>query len=284
MANFAVLSVLYNVTATGVELTITTDVPCHLWMRWSHTPWDVHLVSQIVRGTSFHVIPYYCIVAYKDNEQEEAGDTTTHTFIKEPWEHCETRYFHFWGEIGGQPSPSESALFEYHRVYEEPPGPIEMEKFWDDRDDWGAISHQFISAQTFTPQLDYSCTKITQHLSRVGNPGNALLTLQSTLPDGSPSGVILASSEVSQEDVLVDPAHGPVEFTLDAPHDVLTDVLYAIVFTDLTTSGTHYYRVWGNVQFDPYPRGNRWIKTWPGGDWSKYDHGDWHFITWGTAL
>lgn len=114
MAYFAVLSVLYNVTGTGVKLTVTTDVACHLWMRWSHTPWDVHLVSEPVRGTSFSTKPYYCIVAYHDNEQEEPGDTLTHTFTKEPWEICETRYFHFWGEIGGLFCPSESCLLKYH--------------------------------------------------------------------------------------------------------------------------------------------------------------------------
>jgi len=57
---------------------------------------------------------YYCFTAYNDIEQEEAGDTTEHTFIMSDWPSCETRWFHLWGTIGGEASPSESPIWGRH--------------------------------------------------------------------------------------------------------------------------------------------------------------------------
>lgn len=65
---------------------------------------------------------YYCFTAYQDIEQEEAGDTLTHTFIMSDWPACESRWFYLWGTIAGEASPSESPiwgrhLFSTHHVY-----------------------------------------------------------------------------------------------------------------------------------------------------------------------
>ena len=66
---------------------------------------------------------YFCFDAYEDNEQEEAGDTLQHTFIKEPWPVCQTRFFYFHGTINGIASPSTSPILKKHRVAP-PPEPI----------------------------------------------------------------------------------------------------------------------------------------------------------------
>lgn len=57
---------------------------------------------------------YFCFVVYTDNEQEEAGDTLVHTFIKRPWPVCETRWFYFWGSIAGLTCQSTTSIFELH--------------------------------------------------------------------------------------------------------------------------------------------------------------------------
>jgi len=56
----------------------------------------------------------FCFTVFEDNEQTEAGDTTTHTFTKEPWPVCETRWFYFHGTVGGDSSPSTTPFFEKH--------------------------------------------------------------------------------------------------------------------------------------------------------------------------
>lgn len=54
---------------------------------------------------------YFCFTAYKDLEQEEAGDTYIHTFTLTPWPAGDTRYFYFHGEMAGVPAPSTSPIF-----------------------------------------------------------------------------------------------------------------------------------------------------------------------------
>lgn len=98
----------------GYQIVVTTDVPCHLWMRWSTNPPQYHTVPSLRRGVYMHGNRYFCFTVYRDNEQEEAGDTLIHTFIKHNWPHCETRYFYFIGERFGLPSPSNSPCFEKH--------------------------------------------------------------------------------------------------------------------------------------------------------------------------
>ena len=105
-----------TVTPLGVKIVVTTDVPCHLWCRITTTPPLTHFHPITVRGVTRMADPYFCFDNYHDNEQEEPGDTLTHTFIKQPWPYCETRYFYFHGSIAAVPSPSTSPIFKYHRI------------------------------------------------------------------------------------------------------------------------------------------------------------------------
>ncbi|MBA7642499.1 hypothetical protein ES703_50194 [subsurface metagenome] len=83
-------------------------------MRWTLEAPRTHKDPVFKRGAPFAEKVRFCFVEYRDNEQEEAGDTLTHTFIKLNWPVCQTRYFYFWGTVAGAPSPSESAFFLKH--------------------------------------------------------------------------------------------------------------------------------------------------------------------------
>lgn len=123
---WAVLSIEYTVTATGVELRVKTNHACHMWMRFTlENPW-VHIITKDERGVPLGKDIRTCFVAYHSNEQEEGGDTIFHTFTKEPWPHCETRWFYFYATVTGEFSPSESAVFHYHRVYVPEPVTVEF--------------------------------------------------------------------------------------------------------------------------------------------------------------
>ncbi|MBA7707512.1 hypothetical protein ES703_116386 [subsurface metagenome] len=115
-AHWAALKIACTLTATGVSIQLTTDAPCHLWMRWSWYYPHIHRIAIKLRGIYLRDDVRFCFVAYHDNEQAEPGDTLIHTFLKEPWPVCETRYFYFHGTIAGGPSPSTSGIFVYHRV------------------------------------------------------------------------------------------------------------------------------------------------------------------------
>lgn len=95
-------------------IVLTTNIPCHLWMYWTtKQPW-VHRKQRIVRGLAVPWDAYWCFAVWHENEQEEAGDTYIHTFIKPGWQYCQTRWFCFRGTVEGEVSPSDSPIFSKH--------------------------------------------------------------------------------------------------------------------------------------------------------------------------
>jgi len=98
----------------GFKFIVHTDVPCHLWLRYTTTPPRRHSKPIYRRGVYFRGDIRFCFVTYKDNEQDEEGDTLVHTFHKHNWPICETRYFYFHGTIWGEASLSVTAIFEKH--------------------------------------------------------------------------------------------------------------------------------------------------------------------------
>lgn len=115
ISNFATLAIAYAEEGTGLKITVTTDRLCHLYMRWTLTEPEVHSKILYRRGLAMHTDKRFCFVTYHENEQTEAGDTLTHTFIKPDWPICQTRYFYFLGTRAGEQLPSTSALFKLHR-------------------------------------------------------------------------------------------------------------------------------------------------------------------------
>ena len=114
LARWAPLDIEITWDANEATIVLTTNVPCHLFMHWTiKQPW-VHPTTRTVRGLSVPWSAYWCFVVWHENEQEEAGDTYIHTFIKPDWIYCVTRWFYFHGTIEGETSPSESPIFSHH--------------------------------------------------------------------------------------------------------------------------------------------------------------------------
>lgn len=115
LTNFAVLDVVQILTTTGYRFYVSTDVPCHLYMLYVIAEPGKHKTEIIRRGERWKDAIRFCFVNPIQNEQEEEGDTIYHTFIKEPWAGCETRWFTFRATIDGVWSPSATAIFIKHR-------------------------------------------------------------------------------------------------------------------------------------------------------------------------
>ena len=115
--HFVVRNVIYALTTNGYLVTCYTNYPCHLWLRWTNIIPQKHVNPVIVRGAPVGTYIDQCFVVFNDVEQNEAGDTYTHTFTLEPWPSCERRWFYFWGTVAGVISPSASAIFTKHRPY-----------------------------------------------------------------------------------------------------------------------------------------------------------------------
>lgn len=116
VGNWAVLTIMFNELADGFEIIVTTDIPCHLFMRWSTTIPLKHAKGKVVRGLSVMSGTRFCFVAWEENEQIEEGDTYIHTFIKPNWPVCQTRWFYFTGTKQVEEMPSSTAVFWRHRT------------------------------------------------------------------------------------------------------------------------------------------------------------------------
>jgi len=98
-----------------VAIVATSDVPAHMWLRYTRKqPW-VHKKPSLRRGVQFAEDVRFCFTVFQDIEQDEPGDTLTHTFEFQDWPVCETRWFYFWGMQGADVCNSTTALFEVHR-------------------------------------------------------------------------------------------------------------------------------------------------------------------------
>ena len=115
ISNWAPLSLTQPEVPECHTITVTTDIPVHLFMRWTDKKPLTHATELIRRGISLPNATRWCFVAWHEVEQEEAGDTLTHTFILCDWIVCETRYFYFIGTKQAEESPSASPIFYYHR-------------------------------------------------------------------------------------------------------------------------------------------------------------------------
>lgn len=115
ITNWAPLSIEQPEVEECHTITVTTDIPVHLFMRWTTKKPLTHSKELIRRGISLPNATRWCFVAWHEVEQEEDGDTLTHTFILCDWQICETRYFYFLGTKQDEESPSASPIFHYHR-------------------------------------------------------------------------------------------------------------------------------------------------------------------------
>ena len=113
--NWAAMSLEQILTATGYIIIVATNVPCHLYMYWTNIPPEKHMKPIIRRGVAWKTAIRYCFVQWHENEQQEPGDTLYHTFIKEPWPVCETRWFVFRAKVDGIWTKSLSPIFKKHR-------------------------------------------------------------------------------------------------------------------------------------------------------------------------
>ncbi len=114
LQHFAVLEVSYFHFETFIVITCSTNNPCHLTLYYTEKEPLRHTTSLVKRGVALPWGAYFCFVAWKSVEQQEAGDTLTHTFEVPDWSYCQTKWFTFRGTVAGELSPSVTALIKHH--------------------------------------------------------------------------------------------------------------------------------------------------------------------------
>ncbi|MBA7524593.1 hypothetical protein ES705_16734 [subsurface metagenome] len=114
MLNWGIFKITYADAPSFEIVKTTTDNPCHLTLYWTLNKPLTHKKIIALRGMTLPWGAYFCLNALNAIEQEEGGDTLTHTFICPDWFYCQTRYFVMAGTVEGIVSPSTSAIYERH--------------------------------------------------------------------------------------------------------------------------------------------------------------------------
>lgn len=109
-----ITSVVQNVIADGFRIVITTDNNVHMTLHWRNTPPWKRGITKIDRGFAWLIDAAWCKAKFHTFEQDEPGDTFTHTFTWHGWQVCWTRYFYFTATKFGLPCVSTSPIFAKH--------------------------------------------------------------------------------------------------------------------------------------------------------------------------
>ncbi len=77
---WTIADIVVKASIDGFHVTVTTDVEVHIWMQFSRIPGEVQLRWMTVRGVKRRCQVLYGMNLGNTVEQNEAGDTLTHTF------------------------------------------------------------------------------------------------------------------------------------------------------------------------------------------------------------
>lgn len=254
----------------GANITVTTDIQCHLYMRWTMQPPRTHKDPLYRRGAWFPEKVRFCFVEYEDNEQEEAGDTLIHTFIKTPWPYCQCRYFYFWGKVGETVCKSDTPCFQLHMNCAEAPPTVTLQsndcQLDHDIND-GMCQYHNANSQTFAPDHDYVALGLSLPLNKLVLHLKGPLVVKLELPAVNCwEAEVIWSHELHTDDLPLQGDYRWTRFVL--PNIPLTkDVVYRITVHSLlgwyqlvndewqpiASAGPLYWRA--KADTNPYPRG-----------------------------
>ena len=109
-SRFLLTDYAHSWVADSLFVWCQTDVSCHMFLRWTMVDMRIHLREKRIRGLNVEGNPKYCFVQWLEVEQNEPGDTLTHTFDFASWGPGQCRYWHFRAEISGIPSVSNTGI------------------------------------------------------------------------------------------------------------------------------------------------------------------------------
>jgi len=135
-------------------------------------------------------------------------------------------------------------------------------------------------AQTFTPSVSHTITKVKLLLYRYGSPGTIGVYIYATDVNGHPTGSELRHGNTNGSTLPTASPYEWREITLDTPLAVVAGIKYAIV-VKLGGSGANYL-IWRMDSSSPtYVGGCGEYTANSGGDWTSYTNWDFMFEEWG---
>ena len=209
----------YVMNCEGFIITLQTNVPCHMWLNPLINPVWNHPRSHLNRGLLTSYDSYRCINILKDIEQEEAGDTTEHTFIWTGWIWCQHEQFVFTSENNGCPIVTVSPPYKLHYSYAPPLDPCLFCHPGGDATDFVNLKTDSGITYMFSPVQDFVLWDITW--------------------------------QIAKEDAGVSPSHIAYRLFLSAPNGY---PITPMVRTDLASSPPPDFPTFHTITFKIYPR------------------------------
>lgn len=285
----------YTETPTGTMVVIVTDIPCHLFIRWTILePW-IHSKPVLRRGMWLNDDVRFCFDVFSDCEQNEPGDTLTHTFTCGLANLNSNYWWYPWGYVEGEVSPSTGPIFKIVTPPVWPPPPEPVRYAWNRNKTTGGAIQPFEPGYKIAPTfqiLEIPTKSVTFHLYSFGI-GNIEVRVSLSLVDetGKPLDSMLVSQTYNLLDGVMysdsDEDHKFYEHTLTLPWDYELNTQYALVI--LTIAGTpwwvrHFRLINWNGPID-WTEGNfvclhATHPTYP--EWTFIRFGDLCFEAWGT--
>ncbi|MBA7536653.1 hypothetical protein ES705_28917 [subsurface metagenome] len=293
---FHLLTIDHEMWEGGFTVTVTTNVACHLYLRYSDVFPRIHRKSVARRGLVMGWDARYCFVAYQHIEQNEAGDTSTHTFTWPGWSDCETRYFYFWGTIGGWDMVSDTPIFWLHYLWEVPPEPDPTsDQYQYATHNKGFCQYWNALSQTFNPENPYLGVRLSLMLNQRETIRKGPCTVKITRVNGDCWAEELLWSKIFSSTTLPLPgvkewqhyALPPIPFDPEFTYRIVSHSLpgwswwngYVWVPDDTVAA----YMWWAGITYPLYPRGAPWqgcnFKD-SSGAWYLQATLDYTFIVW----
>jgi len=247
----------YTETPTGTQVVIITDIPCHLFIRWTILePW-IHSKPVLRRGMWLNDDVRFCFDVFSDCEQNEPGDTIIHTFTCGLANLDSDYWWYPWGYVEGDVSPSTGPIFKIHTPPVWPAPPVYIRSFW-----W----RQFTNLGVKTPYVagtglaqpfgtrDIATRNDRLFLFTANNDDCQVKVYISEVDAGNyPIGDPLVTQVINLEDGVLDRGDPPLYpvylHTIPLPLDLTPYHRYAFCFVTLTTSAT-WWRQFRNLGWE----------------------------------
>lgn len=244
-----------EVTADGILITILTDVPSTIFIRWTQLPPWIHKKPSMRRGVQFAEDVRFCFDVYTDLEQDQVGDTTTHTFKLPYWMLDSDYWLYPWGKIDDQVSPSSGPIFHIHTPACWPPPPEPVRYAWcrvfssTGTVRWTYPGYKFAPTFFVTPTPTKSVTFLL--FSQNNDATTVRISLSLVDVDNKPLDSLLTWTDITLSDGVFDdrcaPAYPVYIQTISLPYDYLPGTNYALVQETLTGLSKFWarFRIYG---------------------------------------
>jgi len=110
---YTILNYRHSPWDVGCHVRAISPYPCHMTLYWTYSEPLRHRTSRVFRGIEQPWSAYFCFVAYTGVEQEEAGDSTIHTFWMPDWLEGQTRFWTTRASVNDELTPSSTPIIKY---------------------------------------------------------------------------------------------------------------------------------------------------------------------------